>query len=278
MKKCLALSAFLAIVIVSSVAVSSGSGGFRFAVIGDNKQGYHIYSSLVDEIMRRKPDLVFNTGDLIPNPGNREQWKKFWELSKPINVPYYLVPGNHDIDDRASEQVWKDEVHFPGEETSYSVVYKGNLFIVLNTCDPKGEKKIDGEQLAWLKRTLASGSYDHTFVFLHHPLFLWKGATHEGDSLDQYPDLRDALHRVFKEGGVDIVFAGHEHTYRRMDVDGIRYVITGGGGARLYGGFNNFVLVEVDGDLVSFKVIDRKGALRDRFTMGEIPHAKHPSP
>lgn len=271
MKRCfVTAAAFLVAVLVFANAFAA-SKPFRFSVIGDNRSGDRIYAKIVEGVMRRKPDFVFNTGDLIPNPGNRKQWKNFWELSRPITVPYYLTVGNHDVDDHKSLRVWRDEVRLPGNETYYSVVHNDNLFVVLNTCDPDGDKKITGRQLAWLKKTLATKKYAHKFVFLHHPLFLWKGASHYGNSLDKYPELRDELHSLFKESGVDIVFAGHEHTYRRMDRDGVRYVITGGAGARLYSGFNNFVIVDVNGDFIQVKVYDKKEMVRDRFTMGKAP-------
>jgi hypothetical protein len=42
-------------------------------------------------------------------------------------------------------------------------------------------------------------------------------------------DLPDLL-----RGRVDIIFSGHDHDYERGDADGIKYVVTGGGGAPLY--------------------------------------------
>ncbi len=249
----------------------SKSAPFKFAVIGDNRSGDRVYKKIVEGVMKRNPDLVFNTGDLIPHPGNKEQWQNFWNLSKPITVPYYLTPGNHDIDDKKSAQVWRDQVDFPGDETYYSIVHNNNLFVVLNSCEPDHDQKIEGKQLAWLKRVLAKKGYDNKFVFLHHPLFLWQGASYWKKSMDKYPELRDALHRLFVQNGVDIVFAGHEHTYKWLDKDGVRYVVTGGAGAPLYSAFNHFMLIDVDGKHISAKVIDRDGAMRDEFTLGLIP-------
>ncbi|MFH1829271.1 MAG: metallophosphoesterase [Pseudomonadota bacterium] len=246
------------------------SSPFRFAIIGDNRSGDRVYKKIVEGTMKRKPDLVFNTGDIIPNPGNVKQWQNFWNLSKPITVPYYLTPGNHDIDDKKSAQVWKDQVNFPGNETYYSIVYNNNLFVVLNSCEPDHDQKIEGRQLAWLKRVLAKKGYDHKFVFLHHPLFLWQGTSYWKKSMDKYPKLRDALHRLFVQSAVDIVFAGHEHTYKRLDKDGVRYVVTGGAGAPLYSAFNHFMLIDVNGKQIAAKIVDRDGVLRDEFTMGPI--------
>lgn len=271
MKRWFAASAAILVVALISTNVLAASKPFRFAVIGDNRSGDRVYNKILAAMMREKPDFVVNTGDVIPNPGNRKQWKNFWELSKPVTVPYYLTPGNHDIDDHKSQGVWRDEVRLPGNETYYSWVKNGNLFVVLNSCDPDNEQMIAGAQLAWLKRMLAKKGYDHKFVFIHYPFFLQKGSSYYGKSMDKYPELRDQMHELFKSSGVDIVFAGHEHTYRKMDVDGIKYIITGGAGAPLYSAFNHFMVIDVDGDLIQAKVIDREGLTRDRFTMGKVP-------
>jgi hypothetical protein len=53
-------------------------------------------------------------------------------------------------------------------------------------------------------------------------------------------------------------------------VDGIPYVITGGGGAPLYagdedGGFYHFIVMTVGHDTVAGEVVDVNGNIRDRF-------------
>lgn len=215
--------------------------------------------------MAREPMFVVNTGDLIPNAGDREEWRNFWRVSEPIDVPHFLTPGNHDIDSMESQDIWRDEVDLPGDETYYKFVVEDDLFVVLDTCEPEHDRKVAGRQLAWLRAVLNPSRYRHQFVFLHYPLFLWHGASHRGRSLDRYPELRDRLHRLFVRKGVDAVFAGHEHTYKRMEVDGIDYVVTGGAGAPLYSGFSHFMIVRVKGQRVEVKVIDREGYLRDEY-------------
>ena len=238
---------------------------YSFAVIGDNRTGHQIYADIIQGVMARKPWFVVNTGDLITHPGNRKQWARFWELSRPITVPYLLTPGNHDVGNEESLGIWQDEVDLPGNESYYSFVVGKDLFVVLNSCEPGQDRRIAGRQLAWLTRTLNPKRYRYQFVFLHHPLFMWSGASYKGRSLDRYPQLRDQLHRLFMSKKVTAVFAGHEHTYKRMEVDGIDYVVTGGAGARLYSGFCHFIILRVDGPVIEAKVIDRKGYLRDEF-------------
>lgn len=244
-------------------------GPFTFAVLGDNRSGDRVYKKVIHQMMVRKPRFVLSTGDLIPTAGDREEWANFKNLSQPINVPYFLSPGNHDIDDKESLDVWRDELDLPGNETHYSFTVDKNLFVVLNSCEPGEDRRITGKQFEWLKGILDSKKYNFQFIFLHHPLFLPRGSTYDGKALDRYPELRDRLHNLFAERGVNAVFEGHQHTYFRIEKDGVNYIITGGGGAPLYGRdtFNHFILFKVDGPRADAKVIDRDGVMRDEFVI-----------
>ncbi len=254
-------------------ALEQLQGKFSFVVIGDNRSGDDTYKKLVSMIMERKPDFVVNTGDMIKTPGNKQEWAKFWEMSKPITVPYFLAVGNHDAHPKAprSEKTYKEQVDLPGNELYYSFTAGNSLFIVLDSFLDDQEKRITGEQLKWLEGILANSNQKHKFVFLHHPLYTDLGKGHHAhDSLDKYPESRDGLEALFVKYKVDAVFAGHEHYYERRNVDGIIHIITGGGGAPIYdkeeyGGFNHFVVVTVDGDTIRGEVVDIHGKVRDRF-------------
>ena len=77
-------------------ALEKINGKFTFVVLGDNRTGDDIYRKIVAQAMERKPDFIVNTGDMITQPGDKEQWAKFWEMSKPVTAPYFLAVGNHD--------------------------------------------------------------------------------------------------------------------------------------------------------------------------------------
>lgn len=255
------------------VALEKLGPKFTFVVLGDNRTGDDIYRKVVAQAMERKPDFIVNTGDLITQPGSRDQWAKFWEMSKPITVPYFLTVGNHDAHPKVpfSERTYLQEVDLPGKELYYAFDAGNGLFLVLDSYLDDQEKKITGEQLKWLDDVLNKSGKSHKFVFLHHPLYTEPGkGHHSGDSLDAYPKDRDRVAELFKKYKVRTVFAGHEHFYQRKTVDGIIHVITGGGGAPLYlkdeeGGFYHYIHVTVDGDSVTAEVVDINGKIRDKF-------------
>ncbi len=251
-----------------------GSGPFTFGVISDCRSGDRVYKKIAAALAQRKPDFVIHVGDVLPTYCNREQWENFVRLSEPIKVPFYMTPGNHDIEDEKSQACWKKFVDLPGKETYYKFTAGDNLFVVLNSSEPGRRERVTGEQFAWLERTLDPKKYSRQFVFVHHPLFHKKSDFHYGESIDKRPEERDRLHRLFVEKGVDIVFHGHEHGYRRQDIDGVRYIIAAGAGSPVYHDFNHFVLVTVDGGTIKAKVIDRKGVMRDSFVMFEEKNRK----
>ena len=47
--------------------------------------------------------------------------------------------------------------------------------------------------------------------------------------------MQEYLQPLFEGNGVQLVFAGHDHAYERTIIHGITYVVSGGGGAPLYG-------------------------------------------
>jgi predicted phosphodiesterase len=89
--------------------------------------------------------------------------------------------------------------------------------------------------------------------------------------------VREALTPLFEQYGVDVVFAGHHHNYERNEVNGITYIVTGGGGAPLgvmeereptratFAVAYHVVMLEIDGDHLEATVFSVKGRVLDEF-------------
>ena len=82
---------------------------------------------------------------------------------------------------------------------------------------------VSSVQAAWARDTLQASTATWQVVLLHHAPY--SSATHGPNPAVQWP---------FAEWGADLVIAGHDHTYERLLVDGIPYVVNGTGGAPLY--------------------------------------------
>jgi 3',5'-cyclic AMP phosphodiesterase CpdA len=89
----------------------------------------------------------------------------------------------------------------------------------------------------WLAEVLGEPDARWKFVVFHHPPYT--GGAYQPDER-----IQRTLVPVFEATGVDIVFNGHDHMYERThpirngeaaeDGDGVVYVVSGAGGARLY--------------------------------------------
>ncbi len=252
--------------LVSSLAAQDGS----FAIIGDTRIGSRTsmptYLEMLRQIEAAGVTTIVNVGDAIDSAGRQDQWELFLQTNaKERNV--YVAPGNHDVDNRKSLQTFEQML---GRPPYYSVEANGALFVFLNSELPGETGRITGEQFKWLANELKK-DVRHRFVFLHKPVFPSIYGTNRG--LDRYREERDRLHALFVENRVSLVAAGHEHLYNRTTKDGITYVITGGGGAKLHvsspaeGGFHHYVIAKKFNEGYLFTVRDINGNARDSFSI-----------
>jgi hypothetical protein len=97
--------------------------------------------------------------------------------------------------------------------------------------------------------------------------------------------LRVALEPLLTKGGVNVVFAGHDHVYERLTPQkGIAHFVAGSSGqlrrgdirpsamtAAFYDQEQAFMLVEIDNDQMFFQAVSRTGALVDSGVIERIP-------
>jgi acid phosphatase type 7 len=239
-----------------------------FAIIGDTKIGSTetIYKQFLNIIGKKGIYNIFLVGDVIDRPGNEQEWKRFLELTGK-DFSFHIAPGNHDINSARSFKVYGNLIT---KSVYHSLSTEDTHFIVLSTETPGETSRITGKQLEWLKEELKKNS-SYKIVFLHKPLF--PTTFGKGYCLDRHTSDRDNLHDLFVKNGVDIVFAGHEHLYNRIEKDGIIYVTTGGGGSRLlifdeeYGGFFHYIIAKRENGGYIFTVYDMNEYPKDKFSI-----------
>ncbi len=217
------------------------SCGQRYSVIvyGDTRdsrqtpsQHPQVVSAIITEIdaHKKKPEAVFNTGDLVYDGNDEAGWNDFFNEIDPIlkrGIPYYPVLGNHE---QESKQFF-DRFDLPGNEQFYRVDIANFTFLVL---DSNIAITTGSEQYTWLTNELSKPNMRSRFiaVLLHHPLY--STGPHGGDTT-----LRAQLHPLFLKKNVTMIFSGHDHAYERLEADGLTYFVTGGGGAPLYSAQNS---------------------------------------
>lgn len=117
---------------------------FQFVVIGDRTGGHRpgVFERALQQVEGLRPEFVINVGDLIEGYiEDRAEVLRQWEEIRPsidgLSMPFFYVPGNHDLSNETMRAVWHERY---GADF-YHFVYRDVLFIVLNTEDPPQPEK-----------------------------------------------------------------------------------------------------------------------------------------
>lgn len=206
-----------------------------FVVFGDARTNLDVATRVVEAIVEEAPDFVIATGDYVNDGGNVEEWVAFRKLIQPLmrSAPLYAAIGNHDRQGRGRRvehfrDTFKPQKGPHGER--YYYVDRGALrLIVLDS-----NTYANADQTEWLTNTLNAGAKlgRQMFVVMHHPVY--SIALHGGHAA-----IREHWAPLFEHYGVQAVFSGHDHVYARAEAGGVRYFVTGGAGAPLYGKSRN---------------------------------------
>jgi len=243
---------------------------FRFAMMGDSRDGEEVYIQLMKRALERKPHFIIHLGDMIPKPHEKE-WQTFFEISRQVSLPFFPVVGNHDVGTTTlGEEIYRKQFFLPENKTYYAFCVGGILFVILDS--EKGRGRIINEQLSWLENILSSSKEKIKLVFIHRPLFLPVDSLKKGRAMDKYPIERDDLHWLFLKNKVRAVFEADDHRYDRREQDGILYLISGGGGAPLTslkekGGFFHYVWISAQKEKIEGEVVDLEGQIKDSFVI-----------
>jgi len=208
---------------------------FQFIVVGDSRNGLEQHRRVVERMAQEVPDFVLGTGDMVDEGFRQDEWQQFFDVENELlrdNV-YFPALGNHDRQGRGrTADNYRAYFSVPDNgadsERYYSFTYAAARFLVL---DSNAYSFALTDQTAWLERELIAARQDpaihHIFVVMHHPPF--SISLHGGAR-----DLRERWTPLFEKYQVTAVFSGHDHVYERAESGGIRYFVSGGGGAPLY--------------------------------------------
>ena len=194
----------------------------------DRSEGYvhsdSLLAAAVGSVNNLKPEFAVVTGDLVDDVDDPLQDAIFKARMSELEVPCYLLPGNHDYRKQWTREIRDEYVAHRGSER-FSFIKNGCAFIGIDSnCIKERASEAEDEQMEWLKGELKkAGKAKYTFVFLHCPIFI-NDIDEEEDYENFPPERRREYITLFKDAGVDAVLAGHTHQDYDTVYDGIRLI------------------------------------------------------
>jgi hypothetical protein len=219
---------------------------FRFFVAGDSgawpdPTADGIFGQLVSQIAALDPPAVFfaNLGDFA-GPGTIARHEEYIALVSTLPIPDVCVVGNHDLDDQSGPDSFA-RVHGP---MNFEFAYGHTRFIAIHAepgvpgvvevpgvDTPEGTEGPRDEDLAFLEGRLAAAVEPHRVVLMHMPPHLdGHLAPHAEWGFKQRE--REFL-AVLRAHDVKLVCCAHGLAFDDHVHDGIRFVMSGGGGTGL---------------------------------------------
>lgn len=212
----------------SHLTFNNNPDNFQFVVVSDRTGGARpgVFEDGVRKVNLLQPEFVMSVGDLIQG-GTRDlevieaQWREFQSFVEQLQMPFFFLPGNHDISNEVMAEEWVKRFGQP----YYHFLYRNVLFLCLNTEDPP-PTKMSAAQRDYVARVLMEHpKVRWTLVFMHKPLWDYEEDTGWRAIEDL---LRDRQHTVI---------AGHRHNYTKFERNDQSYIVlaTTGGGSKLRG-------------------------------------------
>jgi hypothetical protein len=245
----------------------------KFLVIGDSGTGDRAQIETAAQMWKAHAvfpyEFAIMLGDNMYGSERPQDYaRKFEQPFKPLldaKISFYAALGNHDD---PNQRYYK---HFGmNNQRYYSYEKKDVRFYALDS------NYMDKDQQRWLEEELSKSKAKWKIAYFHHPIYS-SGGRHGSEV-----DLRSIIEPLFIKYNLHVVFAGHEHFYERLKPQrGIHY-FTAGGSAKLRAGDligssaltakgfdteQSFMVVEIDGDVLRFQTITRRGK---RVDSGEI--------
>ncbi|MDA0170944.1 metallophosphoesterase family protein [Solirubrobacter taibaiensis] len=208
------------------------TGAFDFLFYGDPQIGSSGnvpkdgagWDDTLDVSLAANPDaeLLVSGGDQVETANTETQWNAFLNSDKLRQYPWAATIGNHDVGGKAYDQhFWTPNTDrsanfYSGSTTTqsggdYWYVYKDALFIHLNSNAYASGK--DAAHVGYVTSVVNAHGAEakYTVLVFHHAIYSPAAHALDGDAAVRRQDFPTA----FSNLGVDLVLAGHDHSYSR---------------------------------------------------------------
>jgi hypothetical protein len=164
--------------------------------------------------------VTLGDNDYTEDPGEfHDNWEASFGWWRGAGVRIAGVLGNHDVRVRGGRYQF-DELRMPRRYYRRAV---GPVELYL-----LDSNDVDDAQTAWLRRVLSRSRASWRIAVFHHPAYTC-------GNYDSHEAVVARWVPLFERYGVRLVLSGHDHNYQRFAPRrGVRYLVHGGGGTRLY--------------------------------------------
>lgn len=213
-------------------------------------------------------DALVILGDMIyPNGDSALTHQSITKPFAGVLEDAELVPvlGNHDVESGEQNEIMSKL----GRDSAWYVEKFGPVRVIVLDSNRVGNQ----QQMAWLRQVLAEKQPADTWTIatMHHPAY--SAGEHGSDK-----NVQRHWVPLFEQAEVPLVLAGHDHDYQRSkELDGITYVISGGGsklrdtGRRDFTAMSASILhyldLKVYDDRIEGRAIDHDGETFDSFAI-----------
>ena len=259
------------------ITAASDNASFSFLAVGDTQTGSAESAQIAAAMIATDPAASFflHLGDLVGSGNDMQAWQdEWWEplAGLLLQYPVYPMMGNHDEDSPYYKRYFKS---LPDKGRNYSFNWGQVHFLVL---DCNNGIAADDENVQWLKSDL-QGHQDADYIVVCHHLPVYFSDT--GD-VSLPTKMQEILAPIYEQYGVRLVLSGHLHGYQHHLKNNIHYVISAGGGGKLYDvslpleGMTlrlrksyNFMDFRVNGHVMKITTYDADGSAFDAFEISK---------
>lgn len=205
----------------------AGSGGNGQRIVADSMREYALRNPV--QFVLYLGDNFYDSGvSSVDDPMFETHFEDVYD-GVVLNMPFYVVVGNHDYRGDVNAQVVysgrSERWNMPALYYTFTVRY-GELgkvqFFGLDT-DPIVTGGDFENQLVWLEDELGRSEAGWKVVFGHHPVY-------SNGLYGNLPEMIDTVLPLLEGYGVDVYISGHEHDLQLLEpVNGVHQVVSGAG-------------------------------------------------
>lgn len=207
------------------------------ANLGDSRDGYDVWSALVEEVAKRSPDLILFSGDAVTIGLTQFEWEEFFSRAEPLfaRAPIISAHGNHEV----NSVNFYSQFAMPGDQETFGFDW-GHAHITVANDSPEDISYIAGKFRDAISADFERSANARWKLMTHHQA-MWSASLRHGSSIT----LQDAWGPLIDQHRIDLVLAGHDHCFeiskpldngvvQASNATGTVYVVNGGAGAELY--------------------------------------------